>query len=52
MSDHDEDGVNAAERYQILGEIGRGSFAPVYQAWDHVDHKYVAIKLFNLEVGT
>jgi serine/threonine protein kinase len=39
------------DRYHILNEIGRGSFAPVYRAWDEVDQKYVAVKLFNLEVG-
>ena len=40
-----------SDRYQLLNEIGRGSFAPVYRAWDEKDGKYVAIKLFNLEDG-
>lgn len=46
-----DNGIDDSGRYQILNEIGRGSFAPVYRAWDEIDKKFVAIKLFNLEDG-
>ena len=39
------------DRYEIIGEAGRGSTSYVYKAYDPHLHRNLAIKLLRTEVG-
>ena len=38
-------------RYEVLGLVGRGSFADVVRAWDEALATYVAIKVLSAEAS-
>ena len=40
-------GTRIGERFEILGELGRGSFGTVYRALDHQLQREVALKLMT-----
>lgn len=44
-------GTMIADRYRMIGRIGRGGMADVYSAEDVVLHRAVAIKLFRTDTG-
>lgn len=41
--------TNNADRYNLIALIGQGSYAFVYQGWDKMEQKHVAIKIINLQ---
>ncbi|KAJ6256689.1 Serine/threonine-protein kinase [Drechslerella dactyloides] len=40
-----------AKNYDILRLLGKGAFGKVYQAWDKINNRNVAIKTFNVDKG-
>ena len=34
-------------RYELKKQIGRGGYATIYEAWDSVEHRIVAVKVLN-----
>ena len=43
--------VEGFGRYEVLGLVGRGSFADVVRAWDEALASYVAIKVLSAEAS-
>ncbi len=41
--------VDPRDRYELLSQIGQGGYGFVCQAYDHQDHRHVAVKIINLE---
>ncbi|KAF3932947.1 hypothetical protein ABW20_dc0101988 [Dactylellina cionopaga] len=42
-------GRELAENYRIDEMVGKGAFGSVYKAWDKMNRRWVAIKVFDLE---
>jgi len=44
-------GERLLDRYELMGLLGAGAMGSVYKAYDHRDHRAVALKVLNAQLG-